>query len=57
MPEGVHVCVDKNLDEGKKEIEDQPDVDHLDIGGLRQVVGDVDEHGGQHKHRFEKELI
>ena len=28
-PQGVHVCVNKNLDERKEKIEDQPDVDHL----------------------------
>ena len=45
--------MDKNLNEGKQEIEDEPDIDHLDVGRLRQVVRDIDEHGGQHKHCFE----
>ena len=32
IPEGVHVGVDKNFYEGKKEVEDEPNVDHLDVG-------------------------
>ena len=55
-PEGVHIRVDENLNERKQEIEDEPDVDHLDVGGLGQVVRDIDEHGGQHEHCFGKEL-
>ena len=49
-PEGVHVGVDQDLDEGQQEVEDQPDVDHLDVRRFRQVVRHVDEHGGQHEH-------
>ena len=45
-PERVHVGVNQDLDEWKEEIEDQPDVNHFDIGGLRQVVRHIDEHGG-----------
>ena len=57
MPEGVHVGVDQDLDEGQQEVEDQPDVDHLDVGRFRQVVGDIDEHGSQHQHCLKKERI
>ena len=46
--------MDKNFNEGKKKIKDKPDVDHLDVGRFRQVVGDIDEHGGQHKHCLKK---
>ena len=46
--------MDQNLNERKQEIEDEPDVDHPDVGRLGQVVRDIDEHGGQHKHCFEK---
>ena len=46
--------MDKNFNEGKQKIEDKPDVDHLDVGRFRQVVGDIDEHGGQHKHCLKK---
>ena len=38
--------MDEDLNERKQEIEDKPDVNHLDVGGLGQVVGDIDEHGG-----------
>ena len=31
-PEGVHVGVDDDEDEGDDEVEDQPDVHHLDVG-------------------------
>ena len=54
LPESVHVGMDKNFNEGKKKIKDKPDVDHLDVGRFRQVVGDIDEHGGQHKHCLNK---
>ena len=49
-PEGVHVGVDQDLDEREQQVEDQPDVDHFDVGRFRQVVRHIDEHGGQHKH-------
>ena len=45
-PESVHVCVDENLNERKEKVEDEPDVNHLDVGRLWQVVGHIDEHGG-----------
>ena len=49
-PETVHVCVDEDFDEGEEQVEDQPDVDHLHVRRLRQVVRDRDEHCGEHKH-------
>ena len=52
LPKGVHVGVDQDLSEWKKEVEDEPNVDHLDVGSFGQVVGDVDEHGGQYKHGY-----
>ena len=42
--------MDENLDKGKEEIEDEPDVDHLDIGSLREIVTYVDEHCCQDQH-------
>ena len=33
----VHVCVDDDEDEGDDEVEDQPDVHHLDVGCHWQV--------------------
>ena len=48
--------MDKNFNEGKKKIKDKPDVDYLHVGSFRQVVGDIDEHGGQHKHCLKKKI-
>ena len=31
--------------------EDEPDVNHLDIGGLREAAGHADEQGRQHQQR------
>ena len=45
-PQRIHEGVDKDLNEGKEKVEDEPDVNHLDVGGLRQVVRHIDEHGG-----------
>ena len=33
-PEGLHVCVDDDEDEGDEEVEEQPDIDHLQVGGV-----------------------
>ena len=44
--------MDQNLNEWKKEVEDEPNVNHLDVGSFGQVVGDVDEHGGQYEHGY-----
>ena len=52
-PERVHVGVDQHLDEREQEVEDQPDVDHFNVGGLWQVVWHIDEHGRQHEHSWE----
>ena len=40
-PECVHESVDDNEKEGHDEVEDEPDVDHLDIGGVGQVGVDL----------------
>ena len=56
LPEGVHVCMDKNFNEGKQKIKDKPDINHLDVGSFWQVVGDINEHGGQHEHCFKEEF-
>ena len=44
LPETVHVRVDENLNERKEKVEDEPDVNHLDVGRLWQVVRHIDEH-------------
>ena len=51
--------------EGLDQVEQQPDVDHLDVGGLRQVLADADEHRGEDQHHrhvqryhcFKEELL
>ena len=35
--ESVHVSVDDDEDEGDDEVEDQPDVDHLDVSRCRKA--------------------
>ena len=35
-PEAVHVGVQQHLQEGDEEVEDQPDLDHLHVGGEGQ---------------------
>ena len=42
-PESVHVSVDDDEDEGDDEVEDQPDVNHLDVGRRGQALGHADE--------------
>ena len=64
-PETVHVGRHQDVVERLDQVEEQPDVDHLDIGGLWQVVADVDEHCGENQHRchiqrydgFKEELL
>ena len=37
-PEGLHEGVNDDEDEGYEEVEEKPDVYHLQIGGVRQAV-------------------
>ena len=53
IPQKIHVGVQENFNEWKEQIEDEPDVNHLDIGGFRKVIGHADEHGGEHQHAGE----
>ena len=46
---GVHVCVDDDEDEGDDEVEDQPDVHHLDVGRLGKTPWDADEESSKDK--------
>ena len=39
-PECVHVGVEEHLGEGDEQVEDQPDLNHLHIGGGRQGARD-----------------
>ena len=40
----------ENFNEWKKQIEDEPDVNHLDVGGFRKVIEHADEDGGGGEH-------
>ena len=63
--ETVHVSRHQDVVERFDQVEEQPDVDHLDVGGLWKVVADVDEHCCENQHRrhiqrdhgFEEELL
>ena len=48
--ESLHVGLQDDVNEGLGEVEQEPDVDHLDICSLGQVVADADEHGCEDKH-------
>ena len=37
-------CFNCHLKEGNHEVEDEPNVNHLDVGGLWEVFRDSDEH-------------
>ena len=47
----VHVGGHQDVIEGFDQVEEQPDVDHLDVGGLWKIVADVDEHCCENQHR------
>ena len=49
--EVVHVGGHQDVVEGLDQVEEQPDVDHLDVSRLGEIVADIDEHGREHKHR------
>ena len=63
--EVVHVGGHQDVVEWLDQVEEQPDVDHLDVGGLWKVVADVDEHRSENQHRrhnqryhsFKEELL
>ena len=39
-----------DLNKGDEEVEDEPDIHHLDVGCLGQVVAHIDEHCCEHQH-------
>ena len=49
--ETVHVGRHQDVVEWLDQVEEQPDVDHLDVGSLGKVVADIDEHRGKNQHR------
>ena len=48
--ETVHVGRHQDVVEGLDQVEEQPDVDHLNVGRLGKVVADADEHRGEDQH-------
>ena len=50
LPEVLHAGDDDHLGEGSQLAEDQPDVDHLHVGRLRQALHLADEDGGHDQH-------
>ena len=51
--EVVHVGRHEDVVERLDQVEEQPDIDHLDVGSLRQVLADADEHRGEDQHAGE----
>ena len=41
--------LEDDLEEGDHQVEDEPDVHHLDVGGPREGVGDADEERREHE--------
>ena len=39
-----------DINEGDGEVEEEPDVDHLDVGGDRKASNNGDEHAGEDQH-------
>ena len=63
--ETVHVRRHQDVVEWLDQVEEQPDVDHLYVGGLGKVIADADEHRSEDQHHsdiqryhgFKKELL
>ena len=49
LPQGLNVSLDDNVDEGFEQVEDEPNVDHLDVGRRGQALTHADEQGGDHE--------
>ena len=49
LPQGLNVSLDDNVDEGFEQVEDEPDVDHLDVGRRGQALTHADEQGCNHE--------
>ena len=44
FPNATKMCFNCHLKEGDHEVEDEPNVNHLDVGGLWEVFRDSDKH-------------
>ena len=45
---------EKCTEEGDHEPDEEPDVDHLEVGGLREAGGDLLVEGVHHQHRGDR---
>ena len=50
IPDIVNIATHTDINEGNDEVEKQPDLYHLDIGGDRQAGYHRDVHADQHQH-------
>ena len=65
LPQWLNICLHDDVNERFEEVEDQPDVDHLDVGRGGQALGHADEQGGDDEEdghvgrdeAFEEELL
>ena len=48
--EVIHVGRHQDVVEGLDQVEQQPDIDHLDVSRLGKIVADIDEHGCEDQH-------
>ena len=50
IPHIVYDASEQYINEGDGEVEEEPDVDHLDVGGDWEPSNHWDEHAGEHQH-------
>ena len=50
LPETVNGGMENDISEGQQKIENEPDLNHFDIGCLRETLHHRDQHAGQHQH-------
>ena len=50
IPHIVYDTSEQYINEGDGEVEEEPNVDHLDVGGDRKASNNRDEHAGEDQH-------
>ena len=50
IPESIHVSVNQDHNEGQQQVKQQPDIHHLHVRCLGQVIAYVDKHRRQDQH-------
>ena len=48
--EGLNVGLEKYVNEGFEEVEDEPSINHLDVGSLGEIVAYADKHRRKDEH-------